>query len=205
MRAKRRAWLERIGVACLALVAGLGLGACTSSSAPAFQLRNITGLLPALQLELTNQDGKPVTAADYRGKVVMLYFGYTHCPDVCPTTLAHLEAAIKTLGSAASRTRVLFVTVDPKRDTTAVLKSYVNFFGPQFVGLRGTPGELAALTKRYRVAYHLEPPDRFGNYSVDHSSAIFIFDGSGRSRLIGSETDSIKSLSHDLRQLIATA
>ncbi|MGH8229638.1 MAG: SCO family protein [Steroidobacteraceae bacterium] len=204
MRSNVRILLGWLGAGGFGLAVCLGLAAC-ASSAPQFQLQNVTGLLPSLEFELTNQDGKPVTAADYGGKVVMLYFGYTHCPDVCPTTLAHLEAAIKTLGPAASKTRVLFVTVDPKRDTTAVLKSYVGFFGPQFVGLRGTPEQLTALSKRYRIAYHLEPPDRFGNYAVDHSSAIFIFDGSGKARLLGSETDSIKSLSHDLRQLVAAA
>jgi protein SCO1 len=180
----------------------LGLASC-GTAAPPFALQNVTGLLPSLAFELTNQDDRAVTADDYRGKVVMLYFGYTHCPDACPTTLATLATAIRGLGPQAAKVRVLFVTVDPKRDTAAVLKSYVSFFGPQFVGLRGDDDELTALSKRYRVAFHLEPPDRNGDYAVDHSSAIFIFDGTGRARLLGSEGDGAAKIAQDLRRLTA--
>ncbi len=190
----------RRGAGLLALC--LALASCARPSPP-FALQNVTGLLPRLKFELTNQDDRLVTAADYRGKIVMLYFGYTHCPDACPTTLATLEAAIRSLGPDAAKMRVLFVTVDPKRDTTTVLKSYVGFFGPQFVGLRGDDGELRALSKRYRIAYHLEPPDRNGNYAVDHSSAIFIFDGTGRARLLGNEADGAAKIAQDLRRLVA--
>ncbi len=181
----------------------LGLAGC-GSAGPPFALQNVTGLLPSLEFQLTNQDNRAVTAADYRGKVVMLYFGYTHCPDACPTTLATLAAAIRGLGPQAAEIRVLFVTVDPKRDTAAVLRSYVGFFGPQFVGLRGDGDELTALSKRYRVAFHLEPPDRNGEYAVDHSSAIFVFDGTGRARLLGSESDGAAKIAQDLRRLAAT-
>ena len=156
---------------------------------PPFALHDISGLMPALQFKLSDQDGKAVTAADYRGRIVLLYFGYTSCPDQCPTTLAKLTNVMRALGHESDQVRVLFVSVDPKRDTAAVLKRYVNFFGPQFVGLRSaTAGPLDELTRRYRVAYHLEPPDRSGGYAVDHSSAIFIFDRDARARLLANGT-----------------
>jgi len=183
----------------LALLA-LGLAAC-GTRAPPFALQSVAGLLPRLQFELTDQNDRPVTAADYRGKVVLLYFGYTQCPDACPTTLATLAAVMRRLGPQAARTRVLFVTVDPQRDSSAVLKRYVGFFGPQFVGLRGDDGALTALTKRYRVAYHHEPPDRNGYYAVDHSSAIFIFDTAGRARLLAREGDGAQTIAQDLERL----
>ncbi len=178
------------------------LASC-GTSAPPFALQNVTGLLPRLKFQLTDQDDRLVTADDYRGKVVLLYFGYTHCPDACPTTLATLATALRSLGPDAAKMQVLFVTVDPQRDTAAVLKSYVGFFGPQFAGLRGDDAELTALSKRYRIAYHLEPPDRNGNYAVDHSSAIFIFDGTGRVRLLGNEGDGAQKIAQDLRRLAA--
>ncbi len=135
---------------------------------------------------------------------MLLYFGYTHCPDACPTTLTNLSEALRRLGSDASRVRVLFVTVDPARDTVAVMKRYVNAFGPQFVGLRGDDEALTALSKRYRIAYHLEPPDRNGYYAVDHSSAVFIFDASGEARLLAGETDNPRTIATDLQKLAAT-
>lgn len=189
--------------AVLALVAAAALTAC-SSGGPHFALQNVTGLLPQLKFALSDQDGREVTAQDYRGKIVLLYFGYTHCPDVCPTTLTNLSEALRRLGPEASRVRVLFVTVDPARDTLAVMKRYVTAFGPQFVGLRGDDDALTVLSKRYRIAYHREPPDRDGYYTVDHSSAIFIFDASGQARLLAGETDNPRVIATDLQKLAAT-
>jgi protein SCO1/2 len=168
-----------------------------------FALHDISGHMPPLQFDLTDQDGKPVTAGDYRGKVVLLYFGYTSCPDACPTTLAKLTNTMHTLGGEAEQVRVLFVSVDPKRDTAAVLKRYVAYFGPQFIGLRSaSDGPLDALTRRYRVAYHREPPDRTGYYAVDHSSAIFIFDRDSKARVLADGTEAVPTIVHDLRQLL---
>jgi protein SCO1/2 len=168
-----------------------------------FALHDISGLMPALRFDLTDQDGRSVTAADYRGKIVLLYFGYTSCPDACPTTLAKLANTMHTLGGEAERVRVLFVSVDPQRDTAAVLKRYVTYFGPQFIGLRSrSDGPLDALTRRYRVAYHREPPDHTGDYTVDHSSAIFIFDRDAKARLLADGTESVPVMVHDLRQLM---
>ena len=189
----------------LALLAGLGLGiAGCSSGGPNFALQNVTGLLPQLKFSLDDQDGRAVTAGDYRGKIVLLYFGYTHCPDACPTTLTNLSEALRRLGPDASRVRVLFVTVDPARDTPAVMKRYVSAFGPQFIGLRGDDDALTALSKRYRIAFRREPPDRNGYYAVDHSSAVFIFDASGRARLLAQESDNPRTIAMDLHKLSAS-
>lgn len=187
----------------LAALALLALAGCGSRE-PQFALQNVTGLLPGLEFSLTDQDGRPVTASDYRGKIVLLYFGYTHCPDACPTTLTMLSEALRRLGPEASKVRVLFVTVDPARDSLAVMKRYVTAFGPQFVGLRGDDAALTALSKRYRVAFHREPPDRNGYYAVDHSSAVFIFDASGEARLLAGESSSPRTVAMDLQKLEAS-
>ena len=202
-KAASRLPASRRCAAALALLAALGLAAC-SSGGPHFALQNVDGLLPSLKFALTDQDGRAVTAQDYRGKIVLLYFGYTHCPDACPTTLTNLSEALRRLGPEASRVRVLFVTVDPARDTLAVMKRYVGAFGPQFVGLRGDDDALTALSKRYRIAYHLEPPDRNGYYAVDHSSAVFIFDASGEARLLAAESDNPRTIAMDLHKLDAS-
>ena len=192
-------WLHRL--AAVLLLAGLS--ACTQSQPP-FLLQNITGLMPALKFTLTDQDGRTVSADAFRGAVVLLYFGYTECPDACPTTLTTLEQALKGLGSQASSVRVLFVSVDPQRDSVPVLKRYVGYFGPQFVGLRGDDAALNALTRRYRVAYHREKPDAHGYYAVDHSSAVFVFDRSGAARLLADNTAAPKQIASDLRRLLAS-
>jgi protein SCO1 len=179
------------------------LAACTGRDS-SYTLKSISGLVPSLEFQLTDQDGRSVTAADYRHDIVLLYFGYTQCPDECPTTLTTLANALHTLGPRASQVRVLFVSVDPGRDTTAVLKRYVSHFGPEFVGLRGEPAELAALSKRYRIAYHYEKPDSYGNYEVDHSSAIFVFDRRGRARLLGQSDNTAQQVASDLRRLLAS-
>jgi protein SCO1 len=184
--------------AALALAA---LIACARSQPP-FHLQNITGLMPPLKFALEDQDGREVSERDYRNKLVLLYFGYTQCPDACPSTLMMLREALGALGGGAADVRVLFVSVDPQRDTPAVLKRYTSNFGSQFVGLRGDDGALNTLTRRYRVAYHREKPGAHGFYAVDHSSAIFVFDQQGRVRLLGQETAGANSIAADLRLLL---
>lgn len=186
------------------LIITLLLAAC-SASGPPYALANVTGLVAPLEFHLTDQDGQPVTADDYRHDVVLLYFGYTHCPDQCPTTLAMLANALHALGPQASQVRVLFVSVDPRRDTTAVLKRYVSNFGPEFVGLRGGQTELTRLAKRYRIAYHYEAPDKYGDYEVDHSSAVFVFGRHGRARLLGQLDNTARQYTSDLRRLLANS
>ncbi|HEY2036923.1 MAG TPA: SCO family protein [Steroidobacteraceae bacterium] len=187
---------------CLALTALLA--ACTGRD-PSYALKNVTGLVSPLEFQLTNQDDQPVTAADYRHDLVLLYFGFTECPDECPTTLTMLANALNTLGPQAADVRVLFVSVDPRRDTTEVLKRYVSHFGPEFVGLRGDQAELTELSKRYRISYHYEKPDKYGNYEVDHSSAIFVFDRDGRARLLGESDNTAQQVASDLRRLLASS
>lgn len=184
-----------------ALFALLSLAGCGHSSRP-WGLPDITGHMPDLKFTLTDDNGQQVTQAAFAGKVDLLYFGYTHCPDVCPTTLADLGKVLRQLGPAAAQVRVLFVSVDPARDTPAVLKSYVNAFGPWFVGLSGSQAQLQALTKRYRVAYRLGKPDAQGNYTVYHSSAVFIFDRQGKARLLTDLDDKPDVIATDLKRLL---
>lgn len=183
-------------------IALIGLTACQQQEP--WSLDNITGLMPKLEFNLTNDNGQAVTADAYHGKLALLYFGYTHCPDVCPTTLATLSQAVRGLGADADKVRVLFVSVDPARDTAQVLKSYVAAFSPEFVGLRGNEAALDALTRRYRVVYSLDKPDAQGNYAVNHSSAVFIFDGSGRARLLASSSSKAPEITRDLHRLLAS-
>lgn len=187
-----------------ALILTAMLAACAGSD-PHYTLKNITGLVSPLQFRLIDQNGQAVTAADYRRDVVLLYFGYTACPDECPTTLTTLANALHTLGPQASQVRVLFVSVDPSRDTPAVLKRYVSNFGPEFVGLRPDQDELTALSKRYRIAYHYEKADKDGNYEVDHSSAVFIFDRDGRARLLALSDNTSQQVASDLHRLLSSS
>lgn len=189
----------------LALLAvSLLLAACQSHQPLPFRLTNVSGHMPPLAFNLTNDEGKPVTAADYRGKVVLLYFGYTHCPDVCPLTMAHLHVVMQRLGALADGARILFVTVDPGRDTPAVLRSYVHAFDPHAVGLTGSPGAIETLVKRYRSAFTREPASKDGSYEVSHSSAIYLFDREGNPRVLFTPADSQDDLVHDLHLLLST-
>ena len=193
--------LRRVALRWLLPVASaLLLAACATQ--PKWQLDNVQGHLPDLKFQLTNDLGQRVTAADYRGKLVLLYFGYTHCPDVCPLTLVHLHNVLQNMGSAANDVRVLFVSVDPTRDTVPVLHQYVTAFDPHIVGLTGSQNELAELAKRYRAFYQRETPsDPTGDYEVTHSSAIYIFDRNGRARLLATPGATNDAILHDLRIL----
>ena len=182
------------------MLGALLLTGCATQLQP--DVTDVRGLVAPLEFNLTNQNGRAVTAADYRGDIVMLYFGYTHCTQECPATLAMLADALDRLGPLASRVRVLFVTVDPRRDTIPVLKRYVGDFGPHFVGLRGTDAQLTAMIKRYRVSYHDEKPEKNGNYEVIHSSVVFIFDGHGRARLLAQTGFSSAAIAADVRRLL---
>jgi protein SCO1/2 len=189
-------WMKLLALALLC-----ALTASCAKEQP-WRLQNIRGLVPDLAFSMTDDKSTPVSAADYRGKVVLLYFGYTNCPDVCPTTLATLAQAIRAAGNRGKDVRVLFVTVDPDRDSLARLHEYVNAFGPAFVGLRGTPEALKELTRRYRVAYSLEPADAQGRYEVNHSSGVFVFDRDGHGRLLMLPKATAEDLIVDLQRLL---
>ncbi|MGH8040827.1 MAG: SCO family protein [Rudaea sp.] len=182
----------------------LSLTGCSHSNAQ-WQLANVSGHLPDLQFSLTDDNGKAVTAADFAGKINLLYFGYTHCPDVCPLTLTHLHMVMQHLGAQATGVHVLFVSVDPARDTPTLLHQYVNAFDPRLTGLSGTPDQIQALAKRYRVAFNREAVKPDGSYDVSHSSGIYIFDASGRARLLATSADSVDTIVHDLRLLLGNA
>lgn len=182
----------------------LALAGCSGPSR-VWKLTDVRGHLPDLQFSLTDDAGKAVDASAFRGKLVLLYFGYTHCPDVCPLTLTHLHVLMQRLGPLADRTRVLFVSVDPARDTPAVLHAYVNAFDPHVTGLTGTPAQIEALARRYRVAYNRGPALPGGGYEVAHSAGIYIFDDRGRARLLATDADPISAIEHDVRVLLGAS
>jgi protein SCO1/2 len=200
------AGLSRIVLLILGLLAlASALSACDGNEP--WHETDITGAMPDLAFTMARaKDGKEVTAADYRGKVTMLYFGYTFCPDICPTTLANVAQVLKGLGDDAGKVRVLFVTVDPNRDTPKVLNQYTDAFAPQVDGLRGTPDQLAALARRYRVAYSVKASEDPTKYEVTHSPAIYVFGDKGKARLlignIGKGSPDLKGIEADLRRLI---
>jgi protein SCO1/2 len=163
---------------------------------------DITGAMPDLSFRMTRAtDGTVVTAADYRGKVVLLYFGYTHCPDACPTTLANLATVLQKLGPRAKNVRVLFITVDPARDTLPLLKAYAASFAPQIDGLRGTDDEIASLARRYRVLCRVTQ-NPSGAVEVMHASSTFFFDKDGRARLVTTNTDDTAAIAGDIARLL---
>lgn len=179
------------------------LSTACARSEQAWETKNISGLLPDLSFHLTDAGlERYVTEKQYQGNILLLYFGYTQCPDVCSTTMIRLSNAILALGGSARQVRLLFVSVDPKRDTEAVLKKYVHAFGEQVVGLRGVQDELQSLTKRYRVTYGYGKADENGNYNVSHSSAVYVFDRHEHVRLLIRSTDSLAAIERDLERLL---
>ncbi|MGH8686249.1 MAG: SCO family protein [Burkholderiales bacterium] len=186
----------------LILAAALALAACGPGDA-GWHAKQVTGLLPDLEFRMTAANGGAVSAADYRGKVVLLFFGYTNCPDVCPTTLARLAAARAAMRERRDAVQVLFVTVDPARDSLARLAEYVPAFGPGMAGLRGDEDAIEALTRRYRVSYTRDKPDAHGDYAVSHSGGVFVFDGKGRARLLVRPDDAAPGIAADLERLSA--
>lgn len=191
----------------LTLLAGLALAvsltACEPRTAiPAFHATDITGAPFARDFSLTDHNGQARQLADFRGKLVALFFGYTHCPDVCPTTMTDLAAAIKSLGPDGNKVQVLFVTVDPERDTATLLKQYVPAFHPAFLGLRPTPEQLKLLAAEYKVVFQKNPGLNQGNYLMDHSAGTFIYDSQGRVRLLMPYGSSAELIARDLETLL---
>lgn len=193
----------RIAFAAVLFAALLLIGGCGKRDGPQFQATDITGADFARTLELTGHDGKPRTLADFRGKVVVVFFGFVHCPDVCPTTLARFAAVMKALGPDAERVQVLLVTVDPARDTTDVLAKYVTAFNPTFLGLTGDAAAIERTAKEFRVIYQKQAGQTPDTYSVDHSSGVYLFDPKGRVRLFVSGAQDAAVLEHDIRLLLS--
>lgn len=167
-----------------------------------FQGVDVTGSDIGRQLSLQDPSGKARTLGDFRGKVVVVAFGYTHCPDVCPMTLSNLASARKKLGPDGKDVQVLFVTVDPARDKPALLGEYVPAFDPTFLGLWGTPEQVSAVTKEYRIYASARPAKPGEEYSVDHSAQMFAYDKAGKLRLVLAPDMKPEAIASDLRLLL---
>jgi protein SCO1/2 len=194
-----QALLSRLVVAAFVVA----LSAACSPGAPSFKATDITGAEYGKSFQLTDHTGKARTLADFSGKAVVIFFGFTHCPDVCPTTLAGMRAAMEKLGDDAKRVQVLFVTIDPERDTQALLAQYVPSFDPSFLGLYGDADATARVAKEFKVFYQKVPGTTPGSYTMDHSAGSYVFDPQGRLRLYvrhGANPDDIAS---DLKRLLA--
>ena len=185
------------------LVLAAWLAACTPAG-PSFKGSDVTGATFGRDFALTDPAGQPRTLADYRGKAVAVFFGYTQCPDVCPTTLAALAEATRALGADADKVQVVFITVDPDRDTAALLAQYVPAFDPRFVGLRGDAAATERVAREFKVIYQKVPGTTPDRYTMDHSAGIFLFDRAGRLRVYESSADPAV-LAHDLRTLLAVS
>jgi len=179
----------------------VALAAC-DGGAPKFKGTDITGADYGKALELTDHHGKARRLEDFRGKAVVLFFGFAHCPDVCPTTLADMAQVMRALGPDAERVQVLFVTVDPERDTQEVLAKYVPAFDARFLGLRGDLAATRAAAKEFKVYFEKRPGNTPGEYSVDHSAQSYVIDPQGRLRLFVRHERIAEDLAADLRRLL---
>ncbi|HWX02697.1 SCO family protein [Collimonas sp.] len=196
------------------LLMALSLAACGDKSAggsqemtlspakTAFNNTDVTGLGYARDFALTDHTGKPRTLADYKGKVVVVFFGYTQCPDVCPTTMVEMANVLKEMGPLASKVQVLFVTVDPERDTQELLSKYVPAFDPSFVGLYGDAAATEKVAKEFRVFYQKVPGKTPGSYSMDHTAGSYVFDPDGHIRLFIRHGQGPEPIAHDLKLLL---
>lgn len=180
----------------------LGLFACTAQTPPAFHNTDITGAEFGRTLSLTDHHGKLRTLADFRGKAVILFFGYTSCPDVCPTALAKFAEVMKRLGADAARVQVLFVTIDPERDTQTQLAAYVPWFDPSFIGLYGDAALTAAAAREFKVYYARKETGGGMAYVLDHSAGAYVFDPAGRIRLYVKDDAPIETIVSDLKRLL---
>jgi len=194
--------LYRLGSLIAASILGLALLGCSPKAS--FTNVDITGSTAfGKDFILLDPDGKTRTLEDFKGKVVVMFFGYTQCPDVCPTTLTEMEQAMNLLGPQSNQVQVLFVTVDPQRDTAAILKQYVPAFDPRFLGLR--PADDAALdkvTKDFKIYYKKVPGSSPGSYTIDHTAGSYAFDRNGQLRLFIKHAQGPQTLAQDLKELL---
>ena len=183
------------------IICSLLVAACDAGG-PQFKSTDITGVDYGRALELTDHHGKARRLEDFRGKAVVLFFGFTHCPDVCPTTLADMAQVMRQLGADADRVQVLFVTVDPERDTREALAQYVPAFDRRFLGLRGDLEATRRVAKEFKVYFEKRPGATPGAYSVDHSAQTYVLDPQGRLRLFVRHGRIAEDLAPDLRVLL---
>lgn len=187
-----------IAVTALFLLAG-----CDRQPEQAFKNTDITGLDYARGFTLTDHNGKTRTLADFKGKAVVVFFGFTQCPDVCPTTMAEMANVMKELGPLAEKVQVLFISVDPERDTQQLLAQYVPAFDPRFLGLVGDKAATDAVAKEFKVFYQKVPGKTPGSYSVDHTAGSYVFDPQGRIRLFIRHGQGLEPIVHDLKMLLS--
>lgn len=191
-----RIWFKWLLAACLLI----SLGACTEK--PVFTNTDLTGLDYARDFKLTDHTGKVRTLKDFRGKAVLVFFGFTQCPDVCPTTMAEMATVMQQLGPQADRLQVLFITLDPERDTQQLLAKYVPAFDSRFLGLYGDAAATAAVAKEFKVFYQKVPGKQPGNYTIDHTSGSYVFDPQGRIRLFVRHGQGAAPIVNDIKLLL---
>ena len=199
---RRRLLITCASLAALVLAAGCGERAAGPGAAP-FKAVDITGADYGRELALPDVDGRVRTLADFKGKAVVVFFGFTHCPDVCPTTMAELADVKRRLGADGEGLQAVFVTVDPERDTPQQLKQYMTAFDPSFVALRGTPAQTEAIAKSFKAYYKKVPGADADSYTVDHTAGSYVFDPQGRLRLFVRYGQPVADWVSDLRQLLA--
>jgi len=196
--ARRR--LLKFGMAA-ALAATLAACGKSAPEKVSFHGSDITGSGLGSDLAMVDQTGKLRTLADYRGKVVIAFFGFTHCPDVCPTAMAHLAQTLSLLGDQAKQVQVIMISVDPERDTPEIMGHYVTAFDPSFVGLTGTPDQLKETARSFK-AYYAKVKDDQGGYSMDHSASFYLFDPKGDIRVLARPDMPAKDLAEDIKALL---
>ena len=189
--------------AALLALGVLTLAGCQQSAAEKFVNTDVTGLEYAKDFALTDHNGNPRTLADFKGKAVVMFFGYTQCPDVCPTTMAEMANVMKELGPQADKVQVLFVTVDPARDTPQILAQYVPAFDKRFLGLYGDEAATAKVAKEFKVFYQKVPGKTAGSYTMDHTAGSYVFDPQGRIRLFVRHGQGAEPIVHDLKLLLS--
>ena len=185
--------------------AALLVAACGNTSKPTFLSTDITGAEFGRDFKLADHTGKIRTLADFRGKAIVLFFGYTHCPDICPATMGELAAAMQKLGKDAARVQVLFVTVDPERDTPERLAQYLSAFSPAFLGLHGDSQATKDIANEFKIVYQKQVGESPDHHTMDHSAGTYIFDPKGKLRLYVSNGAGRDAFAHDIAELLRTS
>ncbi len=192
----------------IVVCAFLTLSSCSLDKNPKWRLYDIEGHLPDLKFSLQSSGGEDFSEKKFLGKIVLLFFGYANCPDICPTTISQINTVLNTLGEKSINICTLFVSIDPHRDDSETLQAYLNSFGSNIIGLTGSSSKIETIARRYRIAYQIEKPKQVfekldpDQYEVIHSRGIYIFDRKGKARLLASNTDNPDDLVKDLLCLI---
>ncbi len=197
-----RRFLSTLAMATLAALLPVALSACDAAKPSAYKAIDITGAEYAQDLGLADTEGRVRHIAEFKGKLVVVFFGFTQCPDVCPTTMLELAEVKKALGADGDKVQGVFVSIDPERDTPEVLKAYVANFSPDFIALHGSLDETKAIAKRFKVFYAKVPGKTEGSYTMDHTAGSYVFDTQGKVRLFTRYGSGAEALKHDLQLLL---